>query len=375
MPQQFFEEPIEQSEIKGDIAARYFQTWARIMIAVALKRGRDTEVGYIELFSGPGQYKNGKPATPRRILEAAVKDKMIADRLNAVFVEERADFVAILNQVIQQTEGISSLRQKPRVLQCDVATDVEQVLGAVGASPTFSFIDPFGYDGLSLTLIKSLMSDWGSDCLFFFNYNRINAAIMNRKVAEQINALFGRERADRMRTELRRDEPANREEYIVDEMVDALKVSCNAYVLPFRFISERQHRTSHYLFFVSRDVLGLIKMKEIMAKYSSSTEQGVPSMEHDPHYTGQMYLDPFRPEPILKLKHDLVSDFAGRTLSVENVIKQHTWKTRCLTKNYKDALLELEAEGIIVVDPPASERRKSKGRPTLADKKMITFPK
>jgi three-Cys-motif partner protein len=45
--------------------------------------------------------------------------------------------------------------------------------------PSFSFIDPFGYKGLSLNIIKGVIKDWGCDCVFFFNYNRINAGIGN----------------------------------------------------------------------------------------------------------------------------------------------------------------------------------------------------
>jgi three-Cys-motif partner protein len=100
MSNEFFEEPIEQSEIKGEITASYFKAWARIMIAVAQRAGRDTDIAYVELFSGPGQYENGKPATPRRVLEAAVKDKTIADRLISVFVEGRRDYVTELKNVI-----------------------------------------------------------------------------------------------------------------------------------------------------------------------------------------------------------------------------------------------------------------------------------
>jgi len=40
------------------------------------------------------------------------------------------------------------------------------------------------------------MSVWGCDCVFFFNYNRINAGINNPGVKKHMDALFGEERAD-----------------------------------------------------------------------------------------------------------------------------------------------------------------------------------
>jgi three-Cys-motif partner protein len=43
--------------------------------------------------------------------------------------------------------------------------------------PTFAFIDPYGYKGLSLGLVHAVLKDWACECLFFLNYNRINAGI------------------------------------------------------------------------------------------------------------------------------------------------------------------------------------------------------
>jgi hypothetical protein len=98
-------------------------------------------------------------------------------------------------------------------------------------------------------------------------------------------------------------------------------------------------------------------------------------MEHDPHFVlEQLYLEPFRPEPIADLKRALLTEFAGKNLKVADVIDQHTAKTRCLERNYKDALLELELEAKITIDPPADKRKKRNGKPTLADDKLVIFP-
>ena len=57
--------------------------------------------------------------------------------------------------------------------------------------PTLLFVDPWGYKGLSLALINSVVQNWGCDCIFFFNYNRINPGVSNDTVREHMNALFG----------------------------------------------------------------------------------------------------------------------------------------------------------------------------------------
>ncbi len=48
--------------------------------------------------------------------------------------------------------------------------------------PTFFFVDPWGYKGLSLRLINSVLKNWGCDCIFFFNYTRINMGLENELV-------------------------------------------------------------------------------------------------------------------------------------------------------------------------------------------------
>jgi len=57
--------------------------------------------------------------------------------------------------------------------------------------PTFFFVDPWGYKGLSLQLVNAVLKDWGCDCLFFFNYNRTSMGLPNELVEEHMNAWSG----------------------------------------------------------------------------------------------------------------------------------------------------------------------------------------
>jgi hypothetical protein len=51
----------------------------------------------------------------------------------------------------------------------------------------------------TMRLIRATLKDWGCDCIFFFNYNRINPGIGNLSVEEHMDALFGKKRADALR--------------------------------------------------------------------------------------------------------------------------------------------------------------------------------
>src|SRR5205823_1498044 len=134
----------------------------------------------------------------------------------------------------------------------EVGAEIIKLIRKVQSIPTLLFADPWGYKGLSLQLINSVLRNWGCDCIFFFNYNRINMGLSNPYVEEHMVALFGKQRASALRQRLEGLEPEQREKTIVDEFTSALNEIGGTYVLPFNFKSDRRARTSHYLVFVCK---------------------------------------------------------------------------------------------------------------------------
>ena len=59
---------------------------------------------------------------------------------------------------------------------------------------------------------------------------------------------------------------------------------------------------------------------------------------------------------------------------MKQIFDQHNVGTSYIEKNYKDVLANLEIEGKIRAEPPASTRPKRKGKVTFADKVKVTFP-
>ena len=188
----------------------------------------------------------------------------------------------------------------------------------------------------------------------------------NTAVEKHMNSLFGRERADNIRKQLESKQPEERELIIVEAIGQALKEIGGSYVLPFCFKNESGNRTTHHLIFVSKNVWGYSIMKDIMARESSSAKQGVPSFEYNPAPPRYPLLyELYR--PLDELENLLLDEFAGKTLTMLEVYNQHHVGKRYIKKNYKQALLELEAEGQIRANP--SKRRKN----TFGDEVEITF--
>ena len=356
--QGFFEETTEQSQVKAAIVSKYFGAWARVMIAVQKRYPHRSggKIAYIDLFAGPGRYKDGSSSTPLLVLEKAIGNPELQCRLVGVFNDKDEDNSRSLQQAIDALPGVGCLAHKPQVTRLIVGEDIARLFEQMHLVPTLFFVDPWGYKGLSLRLVNSVLKDWGCDCIFFFNYNRINMGLGNPLVKEHMDALFGQPRGDELRRRLARMDPEQRELTIVEELTQALKDMGRRYVLPFRFKRDRTTRTSHHLVFVSKNFKGYEIMKDVMAAESSATEQGVPTFEYSPADARQPLLFELS-RPLDALGRMLLTAFAGQTLTMEQVYRAHSVGRPFIKRNYKDALLRLEASGRLRADPPAERRR------------------
>lgn len=191
----------------------------------------------------------------------------------------------------------------------------------------------------------------------------------NEAVEEHMNALFGADRAEQLRTKLLAQKPSDRELMIVEELSQALKGYGRRYVLPFRFRNEKGNRTSHHLIFVSKHFRGYEIMKEIMAKESSARTQGIASFEYNPADVRQPLLFELS-TPVDELADDLLKCFTGQTVLMKRVYEEHNVGKPFIRRNYKDVLMQLEASGRITAHPPAAKRKAK----TFGDDVLVTFP-
>lgn len=370
--QAFFNEQQEQSAVKAEIVAKYFNAWADVMVGNS-RRFAVEKIAYIDLFAGPGRYKDGAKSTPLLVLERAIEKGELAKLLIAMFNDADPENASSLQSAIDELPGLDRLRFKPQVFCSEVGNDARAMFEQSRSCPTFSFIDPFGYKGLSRGIVQDVVREWGCDCVFFFNYSRINAGLNNDLVRRHMDALFGGDRVERMRAIVATMKPVEREQFILEELAQALRELGAEFVLPFRFRRPDGSRTSHALVFVTKNILGYEIMKDIMAKASSTEEDGVPSFEYSPADERCPMLFSLN-RPLESLTEDLLAEFAGQTLQAHDVYRRHHIGTRYVLRNYKKVLCSLEEAGLVSANPPASKRRMRHGERTLADKTWITFP-
>lgn len=367
----FFEEQKEQSQVKTAIVTKYFWAWAKIITAVQGRASRDKRIAYIDLFAGPGRYKDGAKSTPLLILEQAIETEF-RDCLVLMFNDKDEANTSTLKAEIKKIPNVGTLKHEPDIYTSEVGDQIVKMFEGLNLVPTLFFVDPWGYKGLSLRLINSVLKDWACECIFFFNYTRINMGLSNAAVQKHMEALFGVERAAKLKKKLEPLKPYQRELTIVEEICEALREMGGKYVLPFAFKDENGTRTKHHLIFVSKHPLGYGIMKEIMAKESSSAEEGVASFEYNPAEAAQPLLFRFT-KTLADLEQELADQFAGQTMTMSEVFERHNVDTPFIKKNYKDVLTKMEIAGTIAAQPSRSVRPKRNGEVTFADKVVVTF--
>ena len=357
------------SAIKARIVSKYFDAWASVMARVVSRR-RDKRIGYIDLFAGPGKYSDGELSTPLLVLQRAIRQPRIAASLVAYFNDGNQANARELERNIDQFPDIQQLEHAPTVTSLEINEDFVNRFKQRTLPPSFTFIDPFGYKGLSLQLIESVIGDWGCDCLFFFNYRRVNAAITNVALQQNIDLLFGCDGADALRKKLPNLKPQLRQATILEALANVIrKLQPKSHVLPFIFKSKAVERTSHMLIFVSKHFKGYSIMKEIMAKESSTDHQGVPSFTYSHADASTPFLLPFA-LPLSDLRASLLEEFAGPERNLRQIYEEHSPDTPFVEKNYRAVLDQLERDGIVTARPTWGKRKPG----TYPDHVLVTFP-
>ena len=361
-----FVEQREQSAIKTEIVTKYFDAWSKILSTHCSK------IAYIDLFAGPGAYEDGTISTPILILNKIISSDILRKKVVVCLNEKDNANYNALRKNVANLENISALTYPPQITNDEINYSTPKKF-MYDKIPCFCFIDPAGYNGLSIELFRAFGKDFGSDIIFFFNYNDINRAISNNRVLENMKQLFGNEHFAELKRKLSLVSGQTRESIIMNEMSEALKDVGMTYVLPFRFKTEGKNRTSHYIKIKKKNITGFNIMKDIMYKIGEKDFNNIGQFEFIPSCDktdcAQLSIIDLFSTPFEQFKTDICKRYKGRTLSMEQLYSLDSPNTRFVKKQYKTALIELELDGIISCNKPYSQRRKN----TFSDKTIITF--
>ena len=344
----FFTDQTEQSRVKAQIVSSYFRAWSSVI------KKWDGPMGYIDLFCGPGKYENNQPSAPLLIINSTLTDPLLTSKMHFIFNDYDPQNIAVLKESIANTPNASLLKGRLQFYDQTVGQDFYTRLNIPRNMPILSFVDPFGYKGLSLNLIDRLIANSGSDCIFFFNYNRINMALSsNTKFDEYLNGLFGTQRTQDLKKQLCTLQPSQREPIVLEALIEALRERKGNYVLPFKFYSTEMLRTSHFIIFVTKHPLACKIMKQIMYTNSAKDCDGVATFSfEDSRNFGDVFQQiSLFDRPIDALQSELQRKYKGKQISVGTLCNSIDcdFSNHYVGKNVKAVLKRLETDGQLVV--------------------------
>jgi len=351
--------PIEpHTKAKHQILEEYLKAWFPILLRW------QSRVLYLDGFAGPGIYSGGEEGSPIIALRVALTHRF-AERFGEIvflFIEENQDRAEMLRNVIKSKFG-----SLPKSIVCDVQSAEFQVTLEEGLNdlekrgamlaPTFAFLDPFGFSGFPLTVVKRLLSYDKSETLITFMVGFVNRFALEQ--SETITELFGTDEWKRIPDSA---DSAEREKLWINLYETQLKAVGSKYVRSFRMIGER-NQTIYYLVYATKDPKGMDVMKNVMWKVDRRGTYRFSDIT-DP---GQSYIIDYSREDVWipSAAKEVYARFQGESVSCEDVDTFVTVNTRFRFR--KGILQHLEELGRI---SKVTGRKRAKSFP---DGCTITF--
>lgn len=315
---------------KHAILRRYLQAWLPILSR------KNERVLYLDGFAGPGIYSEGEPGSPIIALRTAVgfTPRITADLVFLFIEADRARYESLQGEVAKLTlpKNIhvqlehGKCNETMNAVLDDIDKKGEHLI------PTFAFIDPFGFSHTPLSLIKRLVRHPRCEVLITFMYEEINRFLSQEDQPDNLDALFG---TRDWRNALQLEAPGERKEFIHSLYKRQLEVDAGiSFVRSFEMVN-RGNRTDYFLFFGTKSLKGLMKMKEAMWKVDASS--GVTfSDATNPNQT--LF---FTNEPNFgDVKARLLRQFKGKTVSIEEVEEYVLVHTPYRETHYKKQVLK-----------------------------------
>lgn len=329
---------------RAEIIAAYVQTWAHETLSGVppTHPALPPRLVYLDLYGGRSRRSPASRAVLKAIARRASEDPILC-----------AELVLFLNfpgpEDPEVTQGLrlalapaERMTHAPQLFGQHHWARIDSRLDAVRPLSTVAYVEPAGYEGLAAgdpwrCLRRPLVELW-----LTVRYPLINMGAGNQAVHRQLDLFWGERRALDLREELAGLRPPARQERIVAACADRLRERGAAYVLPFCLRDE--HRCQELLFHATRQVEAHIRAKEVLARFSTGRDQGVPDYTWDPvaaHYDEMLPVM----RPLDVLVEELGRTLANQVVTVEEVHRHHHLGRPYVLENYRDALDRLVVEG------------------------------
>jgi three-Cys-motif partner protein len=345
-PQETYWDLDAHSAGKHAILRHYLEAWFPIMAS------SHRRMILVDAFAGPGRYQKNESGSPLVMLDVWMRHPA-RSRYNSdvacLFIEERIDRAAAL-------EAELGALQLPRGVTYTVVTgryedtfepELHRLQGSEGSdTPTFVFLDPFGYSDAPLDLTGTFMQFSRTEALIYLPLYFVHRFLARDAQERPLDSLFG---TDRWRAGLKLKGKLRRQ-FLHDLFIAQLKTHGSKYVAPFEIQSDESH--GYELYFATNSLLGLEKMKDAIWKVDP-----VMGTTYNPAWSADL-LPLKSPPQTQSLMPKLREHFGRQPFTIEEAQEFTLAETVFRAAHLRQAgLVPLEKAGLLRVHPQSSRRR------------------
>lgn len=343
----------EQTRRKHEIVRRYFDCWIKIL-------GKWSSLNCFDCFGGGGAYGDPEhPSYGSPILEAQCIDAN-RERLNRdvrlIVIEKNRSNIENMKRAFDQART----ETRPFYIENDFDKAINDILDHVNLTPSFFFIDPFGFS-IRYATLERIMRVPKSEMFINFMFNAVNRFLSAHAVEESMTALYGTDEWKpivNLGGEMR--------ERALYDLYRARLKELGRFVYGYPMSFEDKDRTYYYLFHVTNNCKGCTIMKSVVANVCD----GYLGYRGPNQYTPTLFDSPA--VRVADAKAFLTEHFAGKKLTYVQLVEQLADSTPYLESELRAAVKQLEATYVIVNRSPTSPGgRRRKG---LRDQDVLSFP-
>lgn len=365
----------DPTKIKHKLLKDYISPWMNILFQHQKRCGFPEILLYFDGFSGPGIYyeDNTKTATclGSPAIVADIANKYIEEKLSRkvfiICIDKEKECVEKLKTLLDSANKYGQVWEVHHAEFKDKATTIlDKIDGyGLGKQPMFFFIDPFGYSGYPLALIKRIIQYPRAE--IFINFMVHDLVRFCEDITKEAVLLeqFGCNDFNKIGTY---SNPEEKQAFLLKLYTEQslTKLAGAEFVMPFRINTPRQGtRPRYYMIHVSKNYAALKLMKDRMAKISDS--------EYEFHAIGikPAMQDFFIDSEDVKLQKKLlnfIKTSSGANNNYENIESWAYINTCGVSKTIKYSIVELEKKKKVNVTRLPRQRAN-----TVADGAVIEF--
>lgn len=375
----FFDSQTLSSRVKASIISEYFPQYCKIIMKAHVPK----QIGYFDMFAGPGIYKDGNISTPILIGQKCECDSVLKEKVWMIFNdmafknELERNFKAFFPCGTFLNEPLFGDKVFGEFTKTDAFLVRNTYINRKNECPAVLFIDPWGYKHINTPILVKFLKSWGNEIFIFINTKRLNADVEKEISQDNIKTIFPTTYHQLKNEKKLQRSVEQRHKYIVDCIAQEFRAEYkHIYCTAFEFMEEDQSSPSHYLLHITKSPRGFELVKQVYNQYANvhrTFDAAYVTYTYDPKIIPgiELFDDMFKQERIDQLKEGLIKRYRNKTISALQVFKEHQKECLYAEPHYRLALRQLSDDKLITVT--FTDNSSHKVSVLLTDNCILTF--